>query len=101
MQTITTTSMSPNSYLWKLTQGLPLITSQGRELPRTIPYRKWDMEKHRWEPTTALVCAVDNGNDAFKGAMLIAPLKASLPLSTAQTRAVVGSHRCFSISHLR
>jgi hypothetical protein len=71
MQAITTTSgMSPNSYLWKLTQGLPLITSQGRELPRSLPFRKWDGETRRWEPVQALIAAIDNGNDAFKGAML-------------------------------
>jgi len=72
MQTVTTTSsgMSPESFLAKLTQGLPLMNSQGRELPRSIPFRKWDGENRRWEPTQALICAVDNGNDAFKGAML-------------------------------
>lgn len=71
MQTAaTTTSMAPNSYLWKLTQGLPMVTSQGRELPRSLPFRKWDGETRRWEPIQALIAAVDNGNDAFKGAML-------------------------------
>lgn len=91
MQTITpTTSMSlNNSYLWKLTQGLPLITSQERELPRSIPFRKWDGEHRRWESTQALICAVDNGNDAFKGALLQkqAPTMATKRIITAYTPA--------------
>ena len=71
MQTVATTNgMSPDSFLWKLTQGLPLITSQGRDLPRSIPFRKWVPDRRQWEPVQALVCAVDNGNDAFKGALL-------------------------------
>lgn len=72
MQTIIpTTSMPPtNSYLWKLTQGLPMVTSQGRDLPRSLPFRKWIPDRRQWEPVQALIAAIDNGNDAFKGAML-------------------------------
>ncbi|MHB8596737.1 MAG: hypothetical protein ACYDER_08000 [Ktedonobacteraceae bacterium] len=71
MQTVTpATSLSPESFLSKLTQQQPLNDSQGHELPRSVPFRKWDGANRRWEPTQALVCAVDNGNDAFKGAML-------------------------------
>ena len=71
MQTVTPASgMSPESFLWKMTQNKPLITSWGRELPRSVPFRKWDIKNRQWEPVQALVCAVDNGNDAFKGAVL-------------------------------
>jgi hypothetical protein len=70
MQTVPTASGSPESFLGKLTQGLPLITTRGRDLPRSIPFRKWVPDRRQWEPVQALVCAVDNGNDAFKGALL-------------------------------
>src|ERR1700730_17683941 len=62
--------MSSESFLYKISQGLPLINSRNRELPRTLPFRKWIMESRQWEPCQALICAVDNGNDAFKGAVL-------------------------------
>jgi len=90
MQTIASTSgMSTESFLWKLTQNQPIMNSQGRELPRSIPFRKWDGESRRWEPTQALVCAVDNGNDAFKGAMLHAktPTMTTKRIITAYTPA--------------
>jgi len=81
--------MSQDSFLWKLTHGQPLVTSRGRDLPRSLPFRKWDIENRRWEPTQALIAAIDNGNDAFKGAMLHAqtPTMTTKRIITAYTPA--------------
>ncbi len=71
MQSVTTAmNMSPESFLSKLTQKLPLVTSRGRDLPRSLPFRRLNADVRQWEPTQALIAAIDNGNDAFKGAML-------------------------------
>jgi hypothetical protein len=65
----TTGSVSPESFLWKLIQKAPLVTSRGTTMSRTLPFRKWDLAAHRWEPTNALIVSLDNGNDAMKGAI--------------------------------
>lgn len=63
-------AIHPDSFLAKVGQLLPLLTSHGQPLPRFVPLRLPERE------TTALIVAIDNGNDAFKGAVLHAHLPA-------------------------
>jgi hypothetical protein len=52
-------TLHPASFLAHFLAQHPLVTAAGKELPRQIPWQQWD----------ALIVSVDNGNDAFKGAM--------------------------------
>lgn len=61
-------AIHPDSFLAKVSQHLPLLTSRGLPLPRVVPTRLADRE------TSALIVAIDNGNDAFKGAVMHASL---------------------------
>lgn len=59
------TPIHPDSFLAHVLQDMPLVTSRGQELPRRVPLAASP------EPA-ALIVAVDNGNDAFKGALMAA-----------------------------
>ena len=61
-------AIHPDSFLAKVGQHLPLLTSRGLSLPRFVPTRLTERE------TPALIVAIDNGNDAFKGAVMHASL---------------------------
>jgi hypothetical protein len=61
--------VDPHSLLALVCQNKPLITTTSNELLRYIPFQRWDGSAGKKVPTTALLAAVDNGNDAFKGAM--------------------------------
>lgn len=89
MQTNGMKGIVPGSFLWTLTHNQPLVTSQGRDLPRSLPFRKWLPDRRQWEPVQALIAAIDNGNDAFKGAMLHArtPTMTTTRILTAYTPA--------------
>src|SRR5258708_38162779 len=63
-------TIHPDSFLARLCRQEPLTTTTGRELLRQIPFLRWDSSSGRKMPTTATLVAVDNGNDALKGAML-------------------------------
>lgn len=69
---LTETAMHPNSFLARLYRQEPLVTTTGRELLRQVPFQYWESASGRKIATTATLVAVDNGNDAFKGAMLYA-----------------------------
>lgn len=66
----TETTIHPDSFLARLYRQEPLTTTTGRKLLRQIPLQYWEHSSGRKIPTTATLVAVDNGNDAFKGAML-------------------------------
>lgn len=66
----TETSIHPDSFLAHLYSQEPLINSTGKEPLRQIPFLRWDGPSGRKVSTTATLVSVDNGNDAFKGAML-------------------------------
>lgn len=63
-------SINPRSLLAQVCSHEPLTPSSGKELLRQIPFQRWDGSASRKVPTTALLVSVDNGNDAFKGAIL-------------------------------
>jgi hypothetical protein len=63
-------AIHPDSFLAKVSQLLPLLTSRGQSLPRFVPLHLPEQD------TSALIVAIDNGNDAFKGAVLHAHLPA-------------------------
>src|SRR5258708_16444388 len=63
-------TIHPDSFLSRICRQEPLVTTTGRELLRQIPFLRWDSSLSRKIPTTATLLAVDNGNDAFKGALL-------------------------------
>ncbi|HEU5381896.1 MAG TPA: hypothetical protein VFV38_41270 [Ktedonobacteraceae bacterium] len=67
---LTDTTIHPSSLLARLCRQEPLTTTTGRELLRQIPFLRWESSSGRKIPTTATLVAVDNGNDAFKGALL-------------------------------
>lgn len=67
---LTDTTIHPSSLLARLCRQEPLTTTTGRELLRQVPFLRWESSSGRKIPTTATLVAVDNGNDAFKGAML-------------------------------
>ncbi|GHO59170.1 hypothetical protein [Ktedonobacter robiniae] len=60
----------PESFLAYIGREDALVTSEGKELPRSIPFTHWDELAGKNMTTTAILASVDNGNDAFKGAML-------------------------------
>jgi hypothetical protein len=86
-----TTIVHPASFLAHLCRHDPLLTSGGTNLLRQIPYRRWDRQMGKQVPTTATLVAIDNGNDAFKGAMLHAhtPFLAARRIITAYAPAEV------------
>ncbi len=66
----TETTIHPDSFLARLCSQEPLINTAGKEPLRQIPFLRWDSSSGRKVSTTATLVSVDNGNDAFKGAML-------------------------------
>src|SRR5579885_2510681 len=67
---LTDTTIHPSSFLAHLCRQDPLTTAAGKELLRQIPFPRWDGQTGQQVSTTATIVSVDNGNDAFKGAML-------------------------------
>jgi hypothetical protein len=66
----TDTTIHTSSFLAHLCRQDPLTTAAGKELLRQIPFLRWDGQAGQNVSTTATIVSVDNGNDAFKGAML-------------------------------
>jgi hypothetical protein len=64
------TTIHPGSLLARISTHQPLVNSAGKELARQIPLQRWDGQVNHTILTTATIASVDNGNDAFKGAML-------------------------------
>ncbi|HTK06312.1 MAG TPA: hypothetical protein VL485_04020 [Ktedonobacteraceae bacterium] len=64
------TSIHPDSFLGRLCRQEPLTNTDGKGLLRQIPFQYWESSPGRKISTIATLVAVDNGNDAFKGAML-------------------------------
>ncbi len=63
-------SLHPRSFLACLLRKEPLINTAGKEPLRATPFQRWDSLSGSMVATTATLVSVDNGNDAFKGAML-------------------------------
>jgi hypothetical protein len=63
-------TIHPDSLLARLCRQEPLTTTEGNTLLRQIPFLRWDSSSASNVPTTAMLVSIDNGNDAFKGAML-------------------------------
>ncbi len=66
----TDTTLHPRSFLACLLRKEPLLNAAGKEPLRAIPFQRWDSLSGSMVSTTATLLSVDNGNDAFKGAML-------------------------------
>jgi hypothetical protein len=81
-----TATIHPSSLLAHLCRHDPLTTAAGKTLLRQIPFRRWDGQMGQHVSTTATLVSVDNGNDAFKGAML----HAYLP--TLSTRRIITAY---------
>jgi hypothetical protein len=64
------TTILPDSFLARLCRQESLVNTAGKEPLRQIPFFRWDSSSGRKIATTATIVSVDNGNDAFKGAML-------------------------------
>ena len=71
---LTNTTIHPSSFLAHLSQQELFLNTTGKELLRQIPFLRWDGLTGKNVSTTATIVSVDNGNDAFKGAMLHAHL---------------------------
>ena len=67
---LTDATIHPSSFLAHLSRQDPLVPSNGKELLRQIPFLRWERQAGHNITTTAMIASVDNGNDAFKGAML-------------------------------
>ena len=63
-------TIHPASFLAHFLAQRPLVTAAGKELPSQIPWQRRDALKRKSVPLPTLIVSVDNGNDAFKGAML-------------------------------
>jgi len=74
MSTALHPAIHPDSVLAKVCQFALLITSKGQELPRRVSLPALDTTAHLPTETTALLAAIDNGNDAFKGAIMHATI---------------------------
>src|SRR6185312_8221509 len=66
----TDTIIHPSSFLAHLCNQEPLENTTGKELLRQIPFLRLDGQTGKHVSTNATIVSVDNGNDAFKGAML-------------------------------
>jgi hypothetical protein len=64
------TTILPDSFLARLCRQEPLANTAGKDPLRQIPFLRWEGTSGRKISTTATIVSVDNGNDAFKGAML-------------------------------
>lgn len=74
MSTALHPAIHPDSVLAKVPQGSALITSKGQTLPRCVSLRIADTTNQIPVETKALLMAIDNGNDAFKGAIMHAAM---------------------------
>jgi hypothetical protein len=63
-------TIPPDSFLARLCRQEPLVTAAGKEPLRQVPFLRWDGSSGSRIATTATLVSVDNGNDAFKGALL-------------------------------
>lgn len=63
-------TIHPDSFLARLCRQEALTNTVGKEPLRQIPFLRWDSSSGSRVSTTAILVSVDNGNDAFKGAML-------------------------------
>src|ERR1700694_3294179 len=63
-------TIHPDSFLARLCRQEPLVNAAGKETLRQVPFLRWDGPSGSKIATTATRVAVDNGNDAFKGALL-------------------------------
>ena len=63
-------NIHPHSFLAHLCTQEALTTAGSQELLRQIPFQYLDGPSGSKIQTTATIASVDNGNDAFKGAML-------------------------------
>ena len=77
--------IEPNSLLAHICTRRPLLNSSGEELTRQIPFQHWESSLGRKVPTLSKIAAIDNGNDAIKGAMLHAhqPFMRTIRIATA------------------
>jgi hypothetical protein len=66
---MTVTTIDPHSFLAHICTHQPLISAGNKELVRQIPFQHWDVTSGRKVLTTAKIVSIDNGNNAFKGAM--------------------------------
>jgi Archaeal actin homologue MreB-like, C-terminal len=66
----TESTIHPGSLLARLCRQEPLTDTEGKGPLRQIPFLRWDRASGNKVSTTATLISVDNGNDAFKGAML-------------------------------
>ncbi|TMC21443.1 MAG: hypothetical protein E6J34_09540 [Chloroflexi bacterium] len=66
----TETTVHPDSLLAHLGHSEPLTNTSLKDPVRQIPFVRWDASSGRKIETKATIVSVDNGNDAFKGAML-------------------------------
>ena len=64
------TTIHPDAVLARLYRKEPLTTTAGKDLLRQIPFQRQEGSSGQKIATTATLVSVDNGNDAFKGAML-------------------------------
>jgi hypothetical protein len=62
-------TIHPDSFLARLCRQEPLVNTAGKEPLRQIPFLRWDGSSGSKIATTATLVSVDNGNDAFKGAL--------------------------------
>lgn len=67
-------AIHPDSVLAKVHQCVQLLTAKGQELPRCVSLRIADTASQLSAETTASLAAIDNGNDAFKGAIMHATM---------------------------
>jgi len=67
---LTDMTIHPDSFLARLCRQEALTTTVGKEPLRQIPFLRWDSSSGSRVSTTAMLVSADNGNDAFKGAML-------------------------------
>ena len=63
-------TIHPRSFLACMKHHEPLLSSSGKPLLSQIPFPRTDAQSGQTVPTWAKIAAIDNGNDAFKGAML-------------------------------
>src|SRR5947209_4110529 len=77
---------NPQSLLAHVYAQRPLVTPEGRTLLRSVPFSRWDGPDGAKKTTQAIIVSVDNGNDAFKGAIQAAHT------SALQTRRIVAAY---------
>src|SRR5579883_1143110 len=58
------------SFLAHVCERRPLLTTGGEALPRQVSVPTWDEQRGERVQFPATLVSIDNGNDAFKGAML-------------------------------